>query len=194
MVMYPFSTTIRTLWRKMLPSPYPFGSRGENVQIEKGVLIHHAERIEIGRYVHLGWACYLNGRGGLRIGSYSILGPEVAILTAQHNYLYSDMIPYDQKEILDPVVIEEGVWIGMRAMILPGVTLGKGCVVGAGAVVAKSFQAGSVIVGNPARVVRVRDMEKYRELAERGQYYLLLKKELDLKKEEVPALGSDRNE
>lgn len=119
------------------------------------------------------------------MGSYSILGPEVVIMTAQHNYYDASMIPYDQAEILKPVVIGEAVWIGMRAIVLGGVTLGDGCVVGAGSVVVKSFQAGSIIAGNPAKIVRERDMDRFRMLARRGQYYLKLKKEMKLKKTEI---------
>ena len=57
---------------------------------------------------------------------------------------------------LAPVIIEDDVWIGARAIILPGVIIGKGSVIGAGAVVAKSIPPYSVAVGNPARVVKTR--------------------------------------
>ncbi len=80
------------------------------------------------------------------------------------------------------MTIERAAWIGMRAMILPGVTVAEGSIVGAGAVLTKSFPAGSILGGNPAVVIGQRDMDSYHKCIWDNSFYLKTKKELDLKK------------
>ncbi|UXH80808.1 acyltransferase [Roseateles amylovorans] len=95
------------------------------------------------------------------------------------------MVPYDEVDLLRPVTIERFVWVGMRAMILPGVTLREGTIVGAGAVVTKSHPAGAILGGNPATQIGSRDMEAFRELVAQGRHYLVLKQKQGLRKREV---------
>jgi len=92
-----------------------------------------------------------NFSGKIVIGKGSYIAPNVGLITANHN-------PRNLDEHLDSrnVVLGERCWIGMNAVILPGVVLGAGTIVGAGSVVTKSFPGGHcVIAGNPAKVVRV---------------------------------------
>ncbi|WP_162052640.1 acyltransferase [Pontibacter pamirensis] len=84
----------------------------------------------------------------VRIGERVCINDGVSILTASHNI--SDP---GWSLIKSPILIEDYVWIGIGAIILPGVHLGRGAVVGAGAVVSKSVAPGTVVVGNPARPV-----------------------------------------
>ncbi|WP_346355412.1 acyltransferase [Azotosporobacter soli] len=152
------------------------------------VKIDYPERVRIGESVYIGPDVYLSGRGGLNIEAHSIVAPEVLILTSLHNYKSARMIPYDEVELLRPVTIERCVWIGMRAIIMPGVTIGEGSIVATGAVVTKSCPPGSIVGGNPAKVVGVRDMERYQECANRGDFYLKCKREQGLVKcEELDA-------
>lgn len=85
------------------------------------------------------------------------MGPEVYIYTQNHDFSRMD-IPMDQQGWSKerPVVIEDDVWIGSRVTILPGVIVGRGCVIGASSVVTKSCPPYSVVAGNPAKVVRLR--------------------------------------
>ena len=76
------------------------------------------------------------------------------IRTANHYYDGEDLhyLPFDEKVLISPVVIEENVWIASHAIILPGVTIGEGAVVGAGAVVAHDVPPWTIVAGNPAVV------------------------------------------
>lgn len=100
--------------------------------------------------------CRLDARGGLTIGSSVSIAAEVCLLTASH-----DMQTRDFKGVAAPIVISDYVFIGTRAMILPGVTLGKGAVVAAGAVVTKDVAPYSIVAGVPAKVIahRTEDLE-----------------------------------
>lgn len=97
--------------------------------------------------------CYIQGIGGIIIGDYTQIASNVVIISANHN-------PYNTKEhIKKKVIIGKYCWIGANSCILPGVILGDFTVVGAGAVVTKSFPEGyCVIAGNPAN--KIKDLDK----------------------------------
>ena len=97
--------------------------------------------------------CYFQAFERIEIGRDVWIGPNTGIITANHNI--SNPEKHDEGK---PVIIGDNVWIGMNSVILPGVILGKNTVVGAGSVVTKSFPQGHcVIVGNPARLLKVID-------------------------------------
>jgi acetyltransferase-like isoleucine patch superfamily enzyme len=96
--------------------------------------------------------CRLDARGGLVIGSNVSISAEVCILTAEH-----DIQATNFNGVREAVEIGDYVFIGTRAMILPGVTLAVGSVVAAGAVVTKSIAPYSVVAGVPARIIGSRN-------------------------------------
>jgi acetyltransferase-like isoleucine patch superfamily enzyme len=98
--------------------------------------------------------CTLDGRGGLRLGSNVSLSPEVMLITSNHLKDDPDFGVEDK-----PIVIEDYAWVGSRAMVLPGVTIGTGAVVAAGAVVTKDVPAYAVVGGVPAKVIGERAKE-----------------------------------
>jgi acetyltransferase-like isoleucine patch superfamily enzyme len=110
----------------------------------------------IGAHTYIGPDCILGAGGGIEIGSNVLLGAGVHILAENHRFDAVAHTVAEQGVSRRGIVIEDGCWIGNRAIILDGVTLGRGCVVGAGSIVTKSFPAGSVIVGNPAKLLRTR--------------------------------------
>jgi acetyltransferase-like isoleucine patch superfamily enzyme len=108
--------------------------------------------LTIGAYSRINRDCCLDARGSLRIGDNVSLSPEVMVLTAAHRVEDSHF----QFESRAPVVINDHVWVGARATILPGVTLGRGCIVAAGAVVSRDVEPLAIVAGVPARKVGTR--------------------------------------
>ena len=92
--------------------------------------------------------CRIDTRGGIAIGKNVVISSEAVVLTATH-----DPRSPQFEGVKRSVHIHDFVWIGLRALILPGVTLGKGSVVAAGAVVTKSVRPGDTVAGVPARVI-----------------------------------------
>ncbi|NDC40832.1 MAG: acyltransferase [Chitinophagia bacterium] len=120
--------------------------------------IHCPERIQRGKGVYPGDSpgVYINAQNGFSIGDYSNIGPNVGIITANH-----DAVDNDAHTPCPPIVIGRFCWLGMHAVVLPGITLGDFTIVGASAVVTKSFTEGyCVIAGNPARVIRQLNKEE----------------------------------
>jgi acetyltransferase-like isoleucine patch superfamily enzyme len=116
------------------------------------VTIHSPEKITRGKNVYPGDSpgVYINANNGISIGDYSNIGPNVGIISSNH-----DVINNDVQVTAAPIVIGKFCWMGMGAVILPEVQLGDFTIVGAGAVVTKSFPEGyCVLGGNPARVIK----------------------------------------
>ena len=109
----------------------------------------------MGAKVGFNFGCDVNGFGGLTIGDRTIIGPYTMIHTANHEMNTDRPIP-EQGWTLGPVVLGADCWIGMGVCILPGVTVGDGCVVGAGSVVTRDVEPYSIVVGNPAKAIRGR--------------------------------------
>ncbi len=110
-----------------------------------------------GRHIHLGERSYINmgatllDNAPIRIGAEVMIGPNVQIYTAAHALDADERIQGVETAL--PVTIEDRVWIGGGAILLPGVTIGREAIVGAGAVVTKDVPAGARVAGNPARVL-----------------------------------------
>lgn len=151
-------------------------SCGKSVVIEPGALIFHPENIEIGDEVYIGhyailkgyfrgtmsigarsWigqGAFLHSAGGITIGLRVGVGPGVKIISSHHEMPPSPEIPVmDGPLRFAPVVLDDGCDIGVGAVILPGVRIGKGAQVGAGAVVTRSVDDGAIVAGVPAKVI-----------------------------------------
>ncbi len=155
--------------------PEDFRKLGKGVVFEKGVLVFHPENIEIGDNVYIGhytilkgyyknlmvigdhtWIgqqCFLHSAGGLRIGRAVGIGPGVTILTSQHQVVDRDLPVYFSPLEFAEVVLEDGCDIGAGAIILPGVRIGKGAIIGAGAVVTCDIPPFEIWAGVPARKI-----------------------------------------
>jgi maltose O-acetyltransferase len=134
--------------RRILPS---FGEQNEidaNVYIGDGADVSIGSRCQINRGTRL---------DRVSIGDCVMLGPDVVVIGQLHHATQTDVPMVDQgKYTKDPTVIENDVWIGTRAILMPGVRIGTGSIVGAGAVVTHDVPSGTVVAGVPARVVRNR--------------------------------------
>ncbi|TAK50674.1 MAG: acyltransferase [Bacteroidetes bacterium] len=104
--------------------------------------------ITIGNYTAINRKCYLDGRVGITIGNSVSISPEVYIISLSHDSQSPEFVTVGKK-----VVIEDYVWIGARAMIMPGVTLSKGCIVAAGSVVTKDVPPYTIVGGVPAKKI-----------------------------------------
>jgi acetyltransferase-like isoleucine patch superfamily enzyme len=98
--------------------------------------------------------CKLDGRGGLTIGANTSISPECAILTLTHEVNDPGFAAK-----VGPVTIGDRVWLGTRALVLPGVRIGDGAVVGAGSVVTRDVAAYTIVAGNPARPIGQRSAD-----------------------------------
>lgn len=117
-----------------------------------------APSIRIGKNSIINRQCCLDGRGSLRIGDNVSISPGVWLLTDEH-----DMNDPFFAERFGPIEIDDYVWIGSRALVLPGVTIGRGAVVAAGAVVTKDVPPYDVVGGVPARHLGTRNSDlRYR--------------------------------
>ena len=152
------------LWRRVRMTLYrsQFASYGRRFVFDPDG-VYSFDTITVGDDSDLGLRpILLATRSRICIGSHVMFGPEVAILGGEHR---TDVAGRLMKSIRDVekrpeddlgVVIDDDVWIGTRAIILHGVTIGRGAVVGAGCVVTRSVPPYAIVVGAPARVVRFR--------------------------------------
>lgn len=127
------------------------------------------------RYTYVGEDCHFNGikivgDGECNIGDHFHSGSDILIITQNHNYYSPNALPYDQKDNLGSVRIGKAVWIGSRVTILPKSIIEDGAIIQAGAVVSGTVQRGAVYGGNPARLIKYRDMSKFEELMVNNRY------------------------
>ena len=91
---------------------------------------------------------YIQAKNGIQLGSNVLVGPGVGLISANHSK--SDRF---QWEPCDPIVIGDNVWIGMNAVVLPGIHIGKNAIIGAGCIVSKNVPENALALGNPCRIV-----------------------------------------
>lgn len=109
--------------------------------------------IQIGRNGYAGPYSIVRGDGGVIIGNDVLISPQVIIMSANHGFANTAIPIRLQEEIRESITIEDDVWIGAGSKILAGVNIGKGSVIGAGAVVTKNIPPYSIAVGIPAQVI-----------------------------------------
>lgn len=130
---------------------------GSGSTIHTGARFYNPAHIVIGKDSILGEGIVLDGREKLTIGDHVDIASEVMIYNAEH-----DIHSEDFKAVMHPVVIEDYVFIGPRAVILPGVTIKKGAIVAAGAVVTKDVEEKTIVGGVPAKEIGKRNVGNLR--------------------------------
>ncbi len=158
--------------------PDQFARLGTGTIFEPGVLVFHPENIELGKDIYIGhdtilkgyyrnrivigdgtWIgqqCFFHGAGGLSIGSNVGIGPAVKIITSAHELTHVELPILQSPLEFKPVTLEDGCDIGVGAILLPGVRVGLGAQVAAGAVVVADVAPYAIVAGNPAKVIRSR--------------------------------------
>lgn len=168
-----FGKLIYVLIAKWLPGSYqPFGkfakwSRkicgklilqqcGKNVNIERGAVF--SSHVSLGDNSGIGICASLTG--SVSIGKNVMMGPHCTMYSRNHAFDRLD-IPMCEQGFQNErtIVIENDVWIGGHTIFLPGVHIGQGAIIGAGAVVTKNVPAYAIVGGNPARIIRFRNEE-----------------------------------
>lgn len=129
-------------------------SIGKDVIINVFTHFEVPQKISIGNNCSFNRGCWISGGGGLQILDDVIMGPNVIIHTANHNYSNPNLPFRLQGHSFKSVLIKQNVWIGANAIILPGVTINENCIIGAGSVVTKEMPANSLIGGTPAKVIK----------------------------------------
>lgn len=140
----------------------------QRVTLLPGYTATSIKNIRFGSDVLLSHQAFLQGAGGLSFGSRIMVGPRASFITAGHDLV-------TREATCAPISIEDGVWVGANATILPGVTVGKGAIVAAGAVVTRDVPPNVVVGGVPARVISealgsIDDISYFENLAWRNQF------------------------
>lgn len=128
---------------------------GENSTISTPLSGVSFENVKIGNNVYINSNCLMMARGGITIEDDVMLAANVQLLSNNHD-------EYDRQVLIcDEITIKKGAWIGAGVSILPGVTIGKYAIVGAGAIVTKDVPDYAVVVGIPAKVIKTLDESKF---------------------------------
>jgi len=133
------------------------GHIGQGSVVEPPFYCVYGRNTRLGDHAFLNGMCVVLDCAEVHIGDHVMLGPAVQIYTAAH-----DLVAERRNrgwEVARSIVIEDNAWLGGGAVLLPGVTVGRNAVVGAGAVVTRDVPANSIVVGNPARVIREIEQE-----------------------------------
>ena len=148
---------------------------GEKVYIHPSVQIAEPQLVSIGDNCHFQNDCKLFGcGGGIEIGEGTIFSHEIQIFARNHYYNGDDLqlLPYDNRYDSKKVVVGKYVWVGARSTIMPGVTIGDGAVIAACSVVTKDVPSCAVVGGNPAKILKYRNIDKYNELLSQEKSYI----------------------
>lgn len=133
------------------------GNIGKNSTITTPLAGTAFDRMKLGNNVFINANCLAMARGGITIEDDVMLAGNVQLLSNNHD-------EYERQVLLcDEILIRKGAWIGAGATILPGVTIGKYAIVGAGAIVTRDVPDYAVVIGTPAKVIKTLDKEKFKE-------------------------------
>lgn len=128
----------------------------ETTTVLPPLYIDYGKPVTIGKRCFIQQCCTFFGRGGIEIGDDVFIGPKCNLITINH-----DVNPDNRSATFGkPIRIEDKVWLGINATVLPGVTLGYVCIVGANSVVTKDVPPMTIVAGNPARIIKKIEPEK----------------------------------
>ena len=129
---------------------------GNNITLWENGWIEFPNRLVINEGTSINRNYFINARGKIYIGKNVLIGPYVTIYSTNHIFSSIDIPIKDQGQTEEEVIIEDDVWIGANSTILPGVKIGKGAIIAAGAVVTKDVPTYSVVGGIPAKLIKER--------------------------------------
>ena len=129
------------------------------IWVQPRVTIVESNKFVVGKNCGINSGCYINAKGSITFGNNVLVGSNVTISSGKHPIDGIEPPIFERPAHPLPIVIEDDVGIGANAVIMPGVTVKRGTVVGAGAIVTKDTEAYAVVVGAPAKVIRYRNEE-----------------------------------
>lgn len=170
--MFPFriSKIIRQIINKRRFSGASLNNVIIGPEFNKRFEIRHAKNLSIGYKTVLNGDCFINALGGVTIGHHCHFAKGLTIYSHNHNWKSEVSIPYDNKNILKPVVIGDAVWIGANVTILPGSVIENGAIISAGSVVCGRIPRCAIVRGNPAIVISYRDKVIFDKLESEGNF------------------------
>lgn len=145
-----------------------FAEVGENICIQEPCLIDYPEGLHLGSHIHIGRHSEMQAAGGIFIGNQVVISYQCVLWSLDHHY-EGDLLPYDHARLRKPIRIGDNVWIGRNSLIRGGVTIGEGAVVAMGSVVVKDIPPLAVVGGNPAKILKYRDKNRYRQNQQQGR-------------------------
>lgn len=140
-------------WVRSRTLPRYFAKIGVNTVIQERLRVTNPEKISIGSNCNFATGVFMTGGGGITLGDYVGLGPDVKIWSVNHRYEDPDTPWLLQGYEHHPVHIEDDVWLGASCFVMPGTTIGRGAIISAGTVLMKSVPPYAIVAGNPGRVV-----------------------------------------
>ena len=132
-------------------------SVGKDLCVMPDVIFKYADKISIGDYVYFNYRCLVVAKADITIGNHVLIGPNVIINSGMHNYKDKNKSIREQGHKSGEIVIEDDVWIGANCIIMPGITLGKGSVIGANSFVNKDVEPYTVVAGSPIKILSTRE-------------------------------------
>lgn len=127
------------------------------IWVQPRVTIVESRKFQVGKNCGINTGTYINAKGGIIFGDNVLVGSNVTISSGKHPIEGIEPPIFERPTEPVPITIEDDVWIGANAVIVPGITLRKGTVVGAGAIVTKDTEEYSVVAGVPAKIIRYRN-------------------------------------
>lgn len=146
-----------------------FGKTRDNLYVTPPFQVDYGRHVEIGNNFYANMDCIFLDVNKIKIGNNVMVGPRVSFYTAGHPI--DPQIRIEELEFGLPITVEDNVWIGGSATILPGVTIGKNSIIAAGAVVTKDVAANTIVGGNPAQLIRAINEEDKRYWNKKKEEY-----------------------
>jgi len=160
-----FVRSLGFVWRYQVAKWRGF-KLGPTVRIGPGTRLEG--KIEIGNQTSLVGMTLI--QGDVKIGDNVVIASHCAVRGINHDYDVCNALPYGTDYVMRKIIIEDNVWIGSNVKIIPGVHIGEGAIVGMGAVLTKNVPPCAVVAGNPAKVVKYRNIEQYERLKTEKKY------------------------
>lgn len=145
--------------------------------VQPDVKISSIRKLELGGNVYVaGNGTKLCCEGGVKIGCNTQVAEGCFFLSTNHNYKTEDGVPFDNVGLMQKIEIGDNCWIGAKSIICPGVKIEDGAIVATGSVVTKSVPKGAIVGGNPAKIIKYRDLKLYDRMVDEGKYFKYFQK------------------